>query len=91
MMGREKMLRCPVCNAGFRSTRICSRCGADLFVLMTLASLSQRCRANAGKAILSNDFNKAREHVAEAQKLHATEKGKRLLLLSSWLQTEENR
>jgi len=84
-MGIGGSLRCPVCKAKFRSTRECSRCGADLSILMSLAARAQFCRENARKAIHSSDFQKAHVLAKEAQKLHETETGKRLLILTSWL------
>jgi hypothetical protein len=80
--------RCPVCRAGFRGTRKCSRCGADLTILMTLSVSTYLCRANTRKAICSGDIKKAHDLATEAQRLHATETGRRLLLLTSWLNAE---
>lgn len=85
MMGIRTSFRCPVCKAKFRSTRECSRCGADLSILMTLAAEAQVCRENARKAIYSCDFQKAHVLAKKAQNLHKTEVGRRLLLLTSWL------
>jgi len=88
MMGMEGSFRCPVCSAKFRGTRECSRCGADLSILMTLSARAYLYRENARKAIHSDDFEKAHDLATEAQKLDATETGRRLLLLTSWLKAE---
>jgi hypothetical protein len=55
---------------------------------MSLAASAQVCRENARKAIHARDFEKAHELATEAQKRHATERGKRLWLLTSWLKVE---
>ena len=79
-------LRCPVCRVKFRSGRECSRCGADLSILMELAAESWLCREEARKAVLSLEFQGAHLLAEKAQKLHDTEAGKSLLILTSWLQ-----
>ncbi len=81
-------LRCPVCRAKFRGTRQCSRCGADLTGIMVLSTRAQRYREKARKSLYALNFEKARELAAAAQKEHATETGRGLLLLTSWLKVE---
>ena len=80
--------RCPVCRAKFRGTRQCSRCGADLTGLMVLSARAQHYRAGARKSLFALEFGKAHEFAAAAQKEHATETGRKLLLLTSWLKAE---
>ena len=80
--------RCPVCRAKFRGTRQCSRCGADLTGLMILSVRAKHCRASARKSLFVLNFEKAHEFAAAAQKKHATERGRKLLLLTSWLKAE---
>jgi len=80
--------RCPVCRAKFRGTRQCSRCGADLTGLMILSASAQHRRVNARKSLRALEFEKAYEFAAAAQKEHATETGRKLLLLTSWLKAE---
>jgi hypothetical protein len=87
-MGIQGSLRCPVCRAKFRGTRECSRCGADLSDIMMLSARAQLYRADARKSIYALNFEKGRELSAAAQKEHATETGRRLLLLTSWLNAE---
>ena len=87
-MGVQGSLRCPVCHAKFRGTRVCSRCGADLTSIMMLSARAQLHRAEARKSIYALNFDKARELATAAQKEHATETGRRLLLLTSWLTAE---
>jgi len=79
---------CPVCRAKFRGTRQCSRCGADLTALMILSASAQNCRANARKSLFALEFEKAHEFAAAAQKEHATETGRKLLLLAAWLKAK---
>ena len=80
--------RCPVCRAKFRGTRQCSRCGADRTGLMILSAKAQHYRAGAKKSLFALKFEKAHELAAAAQKVHATETGRKLLLLTSWLKAE---
>jgi hypothetical protein len=55
---------------------------------MILSARAQLYRANARKSLYALQFGKAHELAAAAQKTHATETGKKLLLLTSWLNTE---
>jgi len=87
-MPQNGPLRCPVCRARFRGTRQCSRCGADLTGIMVLSARAQRCRANARKSLQALNFKKAHELAATAQRQHATESGRKLLLLTAWLKAE---
>ena len=77
--------RCPVCRAKFRGTKRCSRCGADLTALMILSASARHCRAKARRSLHALEFEKAYEFATAAQKEHATETGRKLLLLTSWL------
>jgi hypothetical protein len=52
---------------------------------MTLSSKAHRYRESARKAMYSLNFRKAHGFATAAQEVHATEKGRRLLLLTSWL------
>jgi len=87
-MGAKESSCCPVCRAGFRGTRECTRCGADLTVLLILSAKARLCREKARKAIRVNDFKKAHTLVRHAQRIHATEPGRLLLLLTSWLNVD---
>ena len=80
-----KRLCCPVCNAHFRKTVTCSRCGADLTVLMTLVARASSFREAARLFIVKDDILSALNLVIRAQQLHATENGRKLQLLISWL------
>ncbi len=77
--------RCPVCRAGFRDTRICSRCGADLSILITLTASAHWLRQKARSAVFRRDYASARRMAAEAQNTHTTETGRKLILLTEWL------
>jgi hypothetical protein len=55
---------------------------------MILSARAQRCRANARKSLFALNFQKAHKLAAAAQKEHATEAGRKLLLLTSWLNAE---
>ena len=87
-MDIKESLRCPVCRAKFRGTRQCSRCGADLTAVMVLSARAHHCRANAKKSLYALNFEKAHGLAATAQREHATESGRKLLLLTSWLKAE---
>ena len=76
---------CPVCQARFRGSTECSRCGADLGPIMTLAAASWRLREAARQAIAEGDPAHARALAAQAQKLCRTPAGAELEMLASWL------
>lgn len=51
--------RCPVCQARFRGSRICSRCGADLEPLMVLTVKAWQLRQAARQALDAGDAGRA--------------------------------
>lgn len=87
-MEKKESMCCPVCRARFRGTRQCTRCGADLTGLMILSTKAQKNRIKARKSLLALNFEKAHQLAAAAQKEHATEAGRKLLLLTAWLKAE---
>jgi len=87
-MGTDERLGCPVCGARFRESPTCSRCGADLEPLMTLAARAYSLRQGARDALRICNFVKARNLAARAQSLYSAPEGKRLLLITSWLTSE---
>jgi hypothetical protein len=76
---------CPVCRARFRGACECSRCGADLTVVMTLAASAWRMRKAAREAVAAGDVARARRLAARAQEICYTPGGRRLEALSGWL------
>ena len=70
---------CPVCRARFRGTASCSRCGADLTALMTIAASAFRLRQAARESLLEGDFDAALEFATEAQRTQRTEAGSALV------------
>ena len=89
-MGTEESakFRCPVCQARFRNSPTCLRCGADLAPLLLLIDQAYRLRQRAKWALESGDVERAQEGAAEAEKLCSTQKGRELWLLSAWLLNE---
>ena len=77
--------RCPVCQAGFRGSRLCSRCGADLAPLMTLALGAWQRRRDARQAIAAGDYARAIDLIGEAEALQDTPRGRALRALAVWL------
>jgi hypothetical protein len=55
---------------------------------MILSANAQLYRAKARKSLYALNFEKAHKIAAAAQKTHATETGRKLLLLTSWLNAE---
>lgn len=84
----KESMHCPVCRAKFRGTRQCSRCGADLTGLMILSASARHNRIEARKSLMTLNFDKAHKLAAASQRQHATETGRKLLLLTTWLNTE---
>lgn len=76
---------CPVCQARFRGSRLCSRCGVDLGPLMILAVQAWQLRQQARCAVAGGDFARARRLAGRAQALHATPSGASLARLARWL------
>ncbi|HEV3201584.1 MAG TPA: hypothetical protein VGZ73_26980 [Bryobacteraceae bacterium] len=74
---------CPVCRARFRGSIECSRCGADLTIVMSLSAAAWRKRQAARQAILDDDPQRARTLAAQAQSICHTPAGRRLEELSS--------
>ncbi len=68
-------LRCPVCQARFRASAECSRCGADLTALMLLAAHAYLLRQTARQSLMQRDCQTALASVQVAQHLHSTEEG----------------
>ena len=76
---------CPVCRARFRGACECSRCGADLTVVMTLAAAAWRMRQDARHLLATREFAGAREMASHAQQICFTPAGRRLEMLGAWL------
>ncbi len=74
---------CPVCRARFRNARECSRCGADLTIIMTLAAAAWRMRKAARQALIDDDPARAQVLASEAESLCHTPAGARLQSLSA--------
>jgi hypothetical protein len=55
---------------------------------MVLSARALHRRANAKRSLYALNFEKAHGLAATAQKEHATESGRKLLLLTSWLKEE---
>jgi hypothetical protein len=79
--------RCPVCDARFRGTRICSRCGADLEPLMSLTVKAWQLRQAARQALDAGDVERALGLATQARDIQSTGGGEALRLLGAWLQT----
>ena len=69
---------CPVCQARFRGSETCSRCGADLSPLLLLSAHAFRLRQKARALLLQGDFRQAFTCVEEAERIRATAQGRLL-------------
>ena len=76
---------CPVCQARFRGSAECSRCGAELGTLMRLAAAAWRMREAARDAISLGDMARARALASQAQEVCQTPAGRDLEMVSGWL------
>ena len=85
MIEPAESLKCPVCQARFRGSVTCSRCGANLESLMSLIAKAYHLREEARQALKAEDYAKARALALEAQATCSTQNGEGLRLLSSWL------
>ena len=66
---------CPVCRARFRGSKDCSRCGADLTVVMHLMVSAWRMRQAARDAIAQGNPHTARQFASQAEEICHTEAG----------------
>lgn len=71
--------RCPACQAGFRRSLKCPRCGADLEPLMRLTLDAYLLREAARDRIREHDYDDALNLVEQAQQLQQTSEGRSLL------------
>ena len=78
-------LHCPVCRARFRRQRLCSRCGADLSTLMTLAAEAFLLRQAGRKALCNGDLEHALELARRSQELAQTPRAAKLCVFLPWL------
>ena len=76
---------CPVCRARFRGGSECSRCGADLTMVMTLAASAWRMRQAARQALAAGEFARTRYLASHAQQISWTPAGRSLEMLGAWL------
>jgi hypothetical protein len=74
---------CPVCQARFRGSAECSRCGADLTRIMGLAAGAWHLREAARQAIAEGEAARAHSLAAQAQEICWTTTGRDLELVSS--------
>jgi hypothetical protein len=81
---------CPVCRARFRGASLCSRCGADLTAVMTLAAAAWRLRQAARHALAAGEFARVCELAAEAQQTCSTPSGRGLEGLGQWLAGQDS-
>jgi hypothetical protein len=85
LIERDELPQCPVCQARFRDSSTCSRCGADLGPLMFLIARAYHLRQDARRALQTGDFERVQKLASEAQAICFTQKGGDLRLLSAWL------
>ena len=76
---------CPVCRARFRGASECSRCGADLTMVMTLLASAWRMRQAARQALGAGELARGHDLASQAQRICYTPAGRMLEELSSWL------
>ena len=76
---------CPACGAGFRGTAICSRCGADLSVVMELGMAAFHLRARARRLLIEGDLEGAAALAGESERLDRSRAGEALVRVTSLL------
>lgn len=76
---------CPACGAGWRGTAICSRCGAELSVVMGLALAAFRLRERSRRLLIEGDVEGAAALAGEAERLDTTPAGDALVRVTSLL------
>jgi len=76
---------CPVCRARFRGAVLCSRCGANLTRVMTLAAAAWTLRQSARRALREGEFVAMRQLAIAAQELCSTPAGRDLEIAAACL------
>ncbi len=84
-MGDMTTFNCPVCRAPFRSQAECPRCGTDLSKLMLLIARSHQLRSQVRTALLERRYVEAARFAGEAQRLHNTEVGRKMVVAAGVL------
>jgi predicted amidophosphoribosyltransferase len=79
---RPISLKCPVCNARFRGTVTCSRCGADLEPLMTMVARAWQLRRRAVRALAVGDPERALIQATHSRRLHDTPQARKTALIA---------
>ncbi len=79
-------LCCPVCNASFRGSLLCSRCGADLSKLMSIAVRQSKLRKDAAASLAEGNPEKALASARKAQYLMRNQAGKKIMRLAQLFQ-----
>ena len=82
---QHPILGCPVCKARFRGQAKCPRCGADLSRIMFVAACAQRLRGQARQALCEGRYHDAHEFAGEAQNLHRTPLGHKIIQIARLL------
>ena len=70
--GAGQMERCPVCRKRFFETQLCSRCGADLSVLVDIEQNFDFCLLRAVGCLGEDRFEDARAWAEKAVALRQT-------------------
>jgi hypothetical protein len=78
---------CPACGAGFRGSARCSRCGADLSVVMGLAAAAFLLRGRARRLLIEGELDAAATVARGAQRLDRSPAGEALVRVTSLLKT----
>lgn len=84
-MGDMTTFSCPVCKAPFRNQVECPRCGTDLSKLMLIIASSHQLRSRARTALLERRYVEAARFAREAQRLHNTEVGQKMVVAAGVL------
>lgn len=74
--------RCPTCRAPWRGATACPRCGTDLGPVMRVAARARELREAARAALAARRDQEACDLAIAAVRLHATPRGRRLLILA---------
>lgn len=83
--------RCPVCQAPWRHTATCPRCGADLAPLMTAVVKAWSLRRRARHALRDGDYRRAIGLAEAADDTARTAASHRLLRLAQLLHRATHR
>lgn len=81
-MRNPEKLKCPVCRAAFRNDRTCSRCGADLTMLMLTTAKANLLKKRALTEIAGGSLENAKNLASQSLELKHSNSANKIKILA---------